>query len=110
MLPKLFSFVFRVLLGSLIEFYRRMFGLLRVGSRRASPSISGVFASTMSPDAFCNTLLVCARRQKKQSEQTSAMAATIRVGPPATAATTQRRNRPERAVHPNSSTRKICPK
>jgi hypothetical protein len=33
MLPKLFSFVFRVLLGSLIFFDPRIFDLLRVRSR-----------------------------------------------------------------------------
>jgi hypothetical protein len=33
LLPKLFSFVFRVLLASLIEFDPRMFGLSRVRSR-----------------------------------------------------------------------------
>jgi hypothetical protein len=42
LLPKLFSFVFRVLLGSLIESDPRIFDLLRVRSRWASPSISGL--------------------------------------------------------------------
>jgi hypothetical protein len=36
LLPKLLSFVFRVLLASLIEFDPRMFGLSRVRSRNKS--------------------------------------------------------------------------
>jgi hypothetical protein len=52
-----------------------MFGLLRVRLRWASPSVSGLGASTNEPDVFAIRFWFV-RDAKKQSEQSSAMAAT----------------------------------
>src|SRR5215468_8753987 len=85
-----------------------MLGLLRARSRWASPSISGLRESSSQAGCLCNALLIRARRQK--AKRANSGDGCYDTSPPVTTATTQRRDTPEKAVHPNSSTRKFCPK